>query len=68
MKVIWMAETEYTDATPAFRYTDDERAVLLGALEAALAASQNIIEPELRRMISTHKSIEAAIVAMRKAQ
>jgi hypothetical protein len=75
VKITWIAETPYNDATPAFRYTDEERAALMTALEYAINKLDDSGIPNsyvhidaLRRVLSTHKSIEAAVTAMRAAQ
>lgn len=69
MKVIWAPETPFNDSTPAFKYTDAERAEVIRALETLMLTTAVREQNEtLQRVLSTHKSIEAAVVAMRKAQ
>jgi hypothetical protein len=66
MRVTWVPSTEYNDARPAFTYTDEERAELIRALETLVLTTAVRDQGDiLKRMLATHKSIDAAITAMR---
>lgn len=68
MRVTWAPATDFNESRPMFTYNDEERAELIRALETLVLTTAVREQGEtLKRMLSTHKSIDAAIVAMRKS-
>jgi len=60
MKVIWVSETEYTDRSPLFTFTDEERAILISALRQTAETDKSTI---VARMLNTIDQIDRTIFA-----